>query len=140
MSKRRSYGSPAAFRTALTERLRAKAETGPWTLPQLQRQIAYDRLLERLYLVDNAWIVKGATALLARDIGVRGSLDVDVYREAAREVAEAELRQAAGRDIGTGSDSRSARPSLWRMESPAYGCRSRRTSGPRCGSNSTLTS
>lgn len=100
MTQRGSYRSPAAFRTALTDRLRTKAETGPWTLPQLQRQIAYDRLLERLYLVDDAWIVKGATALLAREIGVRGSLDVDVYRESAREVAEAELRQAAGRDIG----------------------------------------
>jgi hypothetical protein len=30
--------------------------------------MAYDRLLERLYLRDNGWIVKGATALLARDI------------------------------------------------------------------------
>jgi hypothetical protein len=26
--------------------------------------MAYDRLLERLYLVDDDWIVKGATALL----------------------------------------------------------------------------
>lgn len=37
--------------------------------------MAYDRLLERLYLVDEGWIIKGATALLARDIGVRGTLD-----------------------------------------------------------------
>jgi hypothetical protein len=71
-----------------------------WTLPQLQRQVAYDRLLERLYLVDDGWIVKGATALLARDLGVRGSLDVDIYREAAREVAEAELRHGAAADLG----------------------------------------
>jgi hypothetical protein len=27
-----------------------------------QRQMAYDRLLERLYLVDEGWIIKGATA------------------------------------------------------------------------------
>src|SRR5450432_1639413 len=39
--------------------------------------MAYDRLLERLYLVDEGWIIKGATALLARDIGVRGT-DRDV--------------------------------------------------------------
>jgi Nucleotidyl transferase AbiEii toxin, Type IV TA system len=69
-------------------------------LPQLQRQVAYDRLLERLYLIDDGWIVKGATALLARDLGVRGSLDVDVYRETAREVAEKDLRRASGLDIG----------------------------------------
>ncbi len=94
-----TYGDPAAFRRALTDRLRNMAKTSKWTLPQLQRQIAYDRLLERLYLVDDDWIVKGATALLARDIGVRGSLDVDVYREAASEVAEADLRAAAANDI-----------------------------------------
>jgi hypothetical protein len=100
MTATRSYGSPAAFRRALTDRLKAKAESSRWTLPHLQRQMAYDRLLERLYLVDDGWIVKGATALLARDIGVRATIDIDVYRRAAREVAEADLREAAGRDIG----------------------------------------
>ncbi len=100
MSDTRGYGSPAAFRRALTDKLRAKAETSRWTLPQLQRQMAYDRLLERLYLVDEGWVVKGATALLARDIGVRETIDIDVYREAARDVAEADLRAAAANDIG----------------------------------------
>jgi hypothetical protein len=57
--------------------------------------MAYDRLLERLYLVDEGWIIKGATALLARDIGVRGTLDIDLYREVAREIAGADLREAA---------------------------------------------
>lgn len=42
--------------------------------PAIQRQVAYDRLIERLYLIDDGWIVKGATALLAREIGVRGSI------------------------------------------------------------------
>jgi hypothetical protein len=94
------YATPAAFRRALTDRLRQASKDGPWTLPLLQRQVAYDRILERLYLVDDGWIVKGATALLARDLGVRGSLDVFVYREVAREVAEADLREAVGRDLG----------------------------------------
>lgn len=58
------------------------------------------RLLERLYLIDQGWVVKGATALLARDIGVRATIDIDVYRDAARDVAEAELRAAAAKDIG----------------------------------------
>lgn len=100
MSAGDRYATPAAFRRALTDRLRTAAKKGPWSLPQLQRQVAYDRLIERLYLIDDGWIVKGATALLARDIGVRGSLDVDLYRDAAREVAEEELRRAAARDIG----------------------------------------
>jgi hypothetical protein len=100
MSERRPYETPAAFRHALTDKLREKAKTSKWTLTQLQRHMAYDRLLERLYLRDEGWVVKGATALLAREIGVRGTRDIDVYREQASEVAEAELREAASMDIG----------------------------------------
>ncbi len=69
-----SYGSPGAFRRALTDKPRVLAAGSRWTLQQLRRQMAYDRLLERLYLVDEGWIVKGATALLGgvRTIWVRG--------------------------------------------------------------------
>ncbi|MHB8263525.1 MAG: nucleotidyl transferase AbiEii/AbiGii toxin family protein [Acidimicrobiales bacterium] len=100
MTEPRPYATPVAFRRALTDRLNEHAKIGRWSLAQLQRQIAYDRLLERLYLVDQAWVVKGAVALLARDIGVRASLDIDVYRAKARKVAEAEFRDAAAVDIG----------------------------------------
>jgi hypothetical protein len=100
MNETRGYGSPGAFRRALTDKLKENAQEGPWTLAQLQRQMAYDRLLERLYSTNEDWIVKGATALLARDIGVRATIDIDLYREAARDVAEPELRAAAARDIG----------------------------------------
>jgi hypothetical protein len=100
MTGGRSYGSPGAFRRALTDKLRDLAARSRWTLQQLQRQMAYDRLLERLYLADEGWIIKGATALLARDIGVRGTIDIDLYREVAREIAEADLREAAARDLG----------------------------------------
>jgi len=61
MAESRTYASPSAFRRALTDRLKTLASTSRWSLPQLQRQIAYDRLLERLYLTDDGWIVKGAT-------------------------------------------------------------------------------
>jgi Nucleotidyl transferase AbiEii toxin, Type IV TA system len=94
------YGSPAAFRRALTDRLKAIAFGSEWNLPQLQRQLAYDRLLERLYLHDDGWIVKGATALLAREIGTRATIDVDLYRATATQEAEADFRVAVGRDIG----------------------------------------
>jgi hypothetical protein len=100
VSARDRYATPAAFRRALTDRLKGAAEVGRWNLQELQRQVAYDRLIERLYLTDDGWIVKGATALLARDLGVRGSLDVDLYREVAREVAEDELRRSAASDLG----------------------------------------
>jgi len=96
----RAYDRPASFRRALTDRLKTLAESSRWDLPQLQRQMAYDRLFERLYLVDDDWIVKGATALLARDIGVRATVDVDIYRRAGTASAGADLRAAAWQDIG----------------------------------------
>ncbi len=100
MADARGYDSPAAFRRALTDKLKNAAKESRWTLQQLQRQMAYDRLLERLYLVDDGWIVKGAAALLARGLGVRATIDIDVFRNIARETAEREVRDAAGRDIG----------------------------------------
>jgi hypothetical protein len=100
MSAERLYGSPKAFRRALTYKLKALADESKWELPQLQRQIAYDRLLERLYLVDEGWVVKGAIALLARDLGVRGTIDIDLYRELAVEEASRELREAAALELG----------------------------------------
>lgn len=90
-----------AFRRALTDKLRAIASPkGPWPLPDLQRQFAYDRLLARLYLLDGGWIVKGATALLARGIAVRHTVDIDVYRAASRDRAERDLRKAIALDAG----------------------------------------
>lgn len=113
----------------------------------LQRQMAYDRLLERLYLVDQRWIVKGATALLARDIGVRATIDVDLYRTTALDTAEADLREAAGRDIGDWfrfeigpRHSRSAPGIRSETEGAASGCPSRRSSGRARGRPSTSTS
>jgi hypothetical protein len=94
------YATPASFRRALTDRLKLAAQGSRWTMPQLQRQVAYDRLLERLYLIDGDWVVKGATALMARDLGTRGTIDIDLYREAARDLAAADLRRAAATDIG----------------------------------------
>jgi hypothetical protein len=44
--------------------------------------------------------VKGATALLARDIGVRGTIDIDIYRRAGTASGETNLRAAARLHIG----------------------------------------
>ena len=100
MTGTRSYATPGAFRRALTDKLRTLAGESQWSLQQLQRQMAYDRLLERLYLVDDGWIVKGATALLARELSIRATIDIDLYRAVGLDLAEQELRQAAGADIG----------------------------------------
>jgi hypothetical protein len=100
MPPERVYATPKSFRQALTDKLKSLAAEGPWGLPELQRQIAYDRLLARLYLVDRGWIVKGATALLARELGVRATIDIDLYRDTAVAAAERELRAAAAADLG----------------------------------------
>jgi len=89
-----------AFRRALTDRLNEVAQSGRWGLPQLQRQMAYDRFLSRLYIVDDGWIIKGATALLARGIGVRATIDVDIYRAVQSHVAIADIARAAQLDLG----------------------------------------
>jgi len=94
-----AYATPAAFRRALTDRLKVLAGESRWSLTQLQRQFAYDRLLERLYIMDEGWIVKGAVALLARDLGVRASIDIDIYRAKAADEAEADLRAAAAAEL-----------------------------------------
>jgi hypothetical protein len=97
----------------LTDRLRGiAAPHGPWPLPDLQRQFAYDRLLARLYLLDDAWILKGATAMLARRIAVRHTIDIDIYRATQREEAERDLRRALDLDAGDwfGFEAGPARP------------------------------
>jgi Nucleotidyl transferase AbiEii toxin, Type IV TA system len=100
MTVSNQYKTPGAFRTALTAKLKKLAESSQWEFDQLRQQITYDRLLARLYLHDDQWIVKGAIALLARDLGVRATKDIDVFRRDALDNAEAELRAAASHDTG----------------------------------------
>jgi hypothetical protein len=66
----------------------------------LQRQYAYDQLIERLYRIDDKWVVKGATALLARRISVRHTIDIYLYRTGAINEVERLLREASTLDIG----------------------------------------
>ena len=55
MTQERVYASPQALRRAVTDRLKAIAAlNGRWTVNELQRQFAYDRLLARLYGIDDA--------------------------------------------------------------------------------------
>jgi hypothetical protein len=98
------YRTPAAFRAALTDRLKTIAAESAFTVPELQRQFAYDRLLARLFSAADAerWVLKGAVSLLARLDQARHSKDVDLAWRADTDVVEAEqaLRLAAGQDLG----------------------------------------
>jgi hypothetical protein len=95
----RRYQTPEAVRRAITDKLSTEAAASPWRLRDLQRQYAYDQLVERLYRVDDAWVIKGATALLARGISVRHTVDIDVYRAGAIDDVERQVREAAALDI-----------------------------------------
>jgi len=100
----RRYADPAALRQAIADRLRQLARDRPGAqLSDLQRQFAYDRLLARVFSAEpRAWVLKGATALLARLGGsARHTLDVDLYRrESGLDEAEAALRAVASADLG----------------------------------------
>lgn len=89
----------------MTDRLRRfSREERPGTqLADIQRQFAYDRLLTRVFLADpECWVLKGATAMLARLQGVaRHTIDIDLYRRLGDlPAAEAELQRAAAIDLG----------------------------------------
>lgn len=98
------YADPAALRQAIADHLRRLSRERPGSqLADLQRQFAYDRLLARVFGAEpDAWVLKGATALLARLHGAaRHTLDIDLYRPAAPlDDAEAALRSAASLDVG----------------------------------------
>jgi hypothetical protein len=94
------YTTPASARAAITDKLRSQAIDSPWLLADLQRQYAYDQLVQRLYRLDDRWVVKGATALLARRVSVRHTIDIDLYRPGAIADVERQVREAAALDIG----------------------------------------
>ncbi|MGH3503301.1 MAG: nucleotidyl transferase AbiEii/AbiGii toxin family protein, partial [Nocardioidaceae bacterium] len=102
-----AYATPAAFRAGLKARFAAIARADPrYTLTELQRQFAYDRVLARCFTsVDrDLWVLKGAGALLARlDANARHSKDIDLYyaeHATAADDAVHALRAALDRDLG----------------------------------------
>lgn len=91
------YGTPEAFRQALTARIATVAESSPRDIAQIRRQFAYSRFLYRVFASgDSRWVLKGGTGLLARiPSRARHSIDIDLmYRD---DMAQAiELLQSLG--------------------------------------------
>lgn len=96
------WRSPQATRRALTDRVRARHP--PEQRQQRLREIAYRRLLARLFETQpDRWVVKGGAALLLRLDPNRTSNDIDLtYVVQAGERAEAleALAAAASHDAG----------------------------------------
>jgi hypothetical protein len=74
------YDTPYAFRMALEARLRSAAQSQGTDLQRLQRRVAFERLLARLFVQDDPpWLLKGGYALELRlEERARSTLDLDI--------------------------------------------------------------
>jgi hypothetical protein len=96
------YSTAQAFGAALTDRLKAVAAGSPYSMSQLRRQFAYDRLLARLFRDPvTGWVLKGGIAMIARLQIARHSADVDLAAAlGSPHDALVALRIAAAIDLG----------------------------------------
>jgi Nucleotidyl transferase AbiEii toxin, Type IV TA system len=76
------YATAAAFRRALEDRLQAIAGKESVDLQRLRRQVAFDRLLARLFRVGQSpllpWVLKGGYAMELRIKAARTTKDIDL--------------------------------------------------------------
>lgn len=81
MVRPRQYTGAGALRTALEARLLERAKRNDEDLQRLRRQVAFDRLLARLFSADAAvrgWVLKGGYALELRFRQARTTRDLDL--------------------------------------------------------------
>ena len=79
MKAPRKYASAPAFRTALEDRLKILAQLEKIDLQRVRRQVAFDRLLCRLFANPNApWLLKGGYAMELRLKAARTTRDIDL--------------------------------------------------------------
>ncbi len=84
----KKYATATAFRRALEDRLKLIAEKEKLPIERLRREVAFDRLLARLFSRQDApWILKGGYALELRIKEARATKDIDMA-----------LREALGTD------------------------------------------
>jgi predicted nucleotidyltransferase component of viral defense system len=134
------YQTPQAFRAALDTRLRNIAQSRGTDLQRLQRSVAFERLLARLFARDDPpWLLKGGYALELRlEDRARSTLDLDVsvpdparlQSLAAGDEAATPLRavyehlgRAAGRNLSDGFDFLIRRPKGEQTGAPGGGIR-----------------
>ncbi len=76
---KKEYSSAQNFRTALLERIKKLASNDGKTIQRLQRQVAYDRLLCRLFSGEAVpWILKGGHVMELRIHNSRATKDIDL--------------------------------------------------------------
>lgn len=88
MAAQREYATAGAFRTALEARLNERARRDGVDLHRLRRQVAFDRLLARMFdpsqPVRDGWVLKGGYALEMRFHMARSTKDLDLTVRGAR--------------------------------------------------------
>ena len=95
MGTARTYTTARAFRRALEERLKNQSRAEQVDINRLRRQVAFDRLLARLFQNDaTPWALKGGYALELRFKAARSTIDIDLTLQ--RVVATAESGNAVG--------------------------------------------
>ena len=79
MKSEQKYRTPAGMRTALEERLNRFAKENGQDIMRLRRQVAFDRLLSRLFAGQTSdLIIKGGYALELRLKNARTTKDIDI--------------------------------------------------------------
>ncbi len=89
------YRTADAFRRAVVDRIARAAKSSSFSIAQLRRQFAYDRLLTRVFAAyGSQWVLKGAGGLLVRvPAHARHSLDLDLFYQGEMTVAIRQLEQ-----------------------------------------------
>ena len=111
MPSARTYATAGAFRKALEDRLRRASLEDQVDLNRLRRQVAFDRLLARLFREEPApWVLKGGYALELRFRAARSTVDIDLTLQRvvaetspdgdANQVVRAMLQSAAATPLG----------------------------------------
>jgi len=100
----KTYNSAFAFRSALEDRLAAAARMENFDLQRMRRQVAFDRLLARLFAEGNPpWRLKGGYALELKLSVARSTRDLDLglssNSESPMDLMVA-LQDAASREVG----------------------------------------
>jgi hypothetical protein len=79
MRPSREYASAAAFRIALEDRLKKLAQRESLDFQRVRRQVAFDRLLCRLFArADASWLLEGGYAMELRLRTARATRDIDL--------------------------------------------------------------
>ena len=77
--KDKKYQTAGALLTALSDRLKQKSKKEGLDIQRLRRQVAFDRLLLRLFSkTPNPWVLKGGYAMELRMNNPRATKDLDL--------------------------------------------------------------